>query len=62
MPYTLRAAARALHVSPETARKWLNDKRLYEVPVNGGARLVSDESVQRVARELGVNLNEQTTS
>ena len=56
MPYTIRAAAKALHVSPETARKWLDSGELFETPVEGGVRLVSDESVQRKAKETGVKL------
>lgn len=56
MPYTLRAAAKALNVTVTTVKKWVEQGDLYEVPVTGGVRLVSDESVQRKARERGIDL------
>ena len=56
MPYTLRAAAEALQVSVTTVARWVEDKSLFEVEVKGGVRLVSDESVQRKARERGIDL------
>lgn len=56
MPYTLRAAAKALGVSVTTVQKWLEDGDLFEVPITGGVRAVSDESVQRKAKERGVEL------
>ncbi len=56
MPYTLRAAAKALNVTVTTVQKWVEQGDLYEVPVTGGVRLVSDESVQRKARERGIDL------
>jgi len=51
MPYTIRAASRELHVSPTTIVNWLQEGKLFEVPVKGGVRLVSDESVERIKRE-----------
>lgn len=51
MAYTLRAAARKIGVAVTTIQNWIANGALYEVPVVGGVRLVSDESVDRKLRE-----------
>lgn len=59
MPYTLRAAAKALGVSATTVARWVESKQLYELPVKGGVTLISDESVERLARERGITLRSE---
>lgn len=57
-PYNMNEAARALQKSTSTISYWLTKGELFEVPSHGRQRLISAESIQRKARQLGIELRE----
>jgi hypothetical protein len=60
--YNLTWAAKALGVPTQTARNWLDQGELEQVPIIGHTRIVTAASVQSKAKQLGIDLIEAVPS